>query len=853
MMKTCKWTTLWVLLFLCLHAHAVLNEKNLEQTLSVLRVELATTNNELKQNMAMLSATHNAQHQKMISTMQKSNQTALMLYSQKSSYTFNLTYACHEAAEQYREFTKNQVPYDQIVRRINLEINRYTQLIETLQKLPPSLIKRPDTLARDSQQARPAPPPASVHPFMLSEKAQEDRTECVKFAMNILKQYQQIREDLNRDSEHYEHTQQRLQKVYEYAQRRYRDIQQNIFINGENNYLTTLKRLPYTLMQVRRDLNDKYGDKNFVYNHVKSDWRGSIVLGLTIFVVFYFALSFLLSNLIVRILMRRWKRLQNEDMRLKMDCIITAASLCIFAIAIMFLRSYMHHNFFIMASQQLMSFAWLCTIILISLLVRLDGKQIRKALRLFMPIMILGFIVIIFRIIFIPNSLVSLIFPPLLIVFTLWQWLALRNNGRQVPASDRIYSIISLSLMVVATFMAWSGYVLMSVQVFIWWLILLMMILTITSLYDILQAREEIYLKRTLKLKDVPQQNWLRRKGDHIDKTWLYDMLSMMVLPVAIVLSFLGSIYMAAQVFDLTEICLRIFQTPFVDIENVCRLSLAKIVLVASLYFVFNYVCYIVKSFYRMLRLRHISKKNKGVSVAANQANFTLFYNITAIVVWGSYFILALIILQVPKSGISIVTAGLATGIGFAMKDLLNNFFYGISLMTGRLRVGDWIECDGIRGKVDSITYQSTQIVTADGCVIAFLNSTLFSKNFKNLTRNHSYVMSKIVVGVAYGTDVGQVRKALVDSITKMMHKNKSGRDVMNPKKGVSVLLSDFGESSVDLAVIYWTLVEEKAVFDLKVKETIYETLNAHHIEIPFPQRDLHLRSGWGGSATVVQ
>ena len=107
--------------------------------------------------------------------------------------------------------------------------------------------------------------------------------------------------------------------------------------------------------------------------------------------------------------------------------------------------------------------------------------------------------------------------------------------------------------------------------------------------------------------------------------------------------------------------------------------------------------------------------------------------------VGGLFVILAFILLKIPKSGISLVTAGLATGIGFAMKDLLNNFFYGISLMAGRLRVGDWIECDGVQGKVESITYQSVQVVTNDNCVMSFLNSTLFANNFRNLTRNNSY------------------------------------------------------------------------------------------------------------------
>ena len=79
------------LYLISIHTHAVLNEKNLEHTLSVLRIELATTYHDLKQSTALLKASSEKQHQRMIETMQKSNQIALMLYSQKTSYTFNLT------------------------------------------------------------------------------------------------------------------------------------------------------------------------------------------------------------------------------------------------------------------------------------------------------------------------------------------------------------------------------------------------------------------------------------------------------------------------------------------------------------------------------------------------------------------------------------------------------------------------------------------------------------------------------------------------------------------------------------------------------------------------------------------
>ena len=102
---------------------------------------------------------------------------------------------------------------------------------------------------------------------------------------------------------------------------------------------------------------------------------------------------------------------------------------------------------------------------------------------------------------------------------------------------------------------------------------------------------------------------------------------------------------------------------------------------------------------------------------------------------------------------------------------------------------------------------------------------------------------AKVTIGVAYGTDINRVRQLLVNSITPMMRKNKSGRDIVSTKKGINVLVSNFGDNSIDLLVVYWTLVEEKTVFDLKVKETIYNTLNEAHVEIPFPQRDLYIKS----------
>ena len=146
-----------------------------------------------------------------------------------------------------------------------------------------------------------------------------------------------------------------------------------------------------------------------------------------------------------------------------------------------------------------------------------------------------------------------------------------------------------------------------------------------------------------------------------------------------------------------------------------------------------------------------------------------------------------------------------------------------------------------MRGKVESITYQSTQITTLDGSVIAFLNSALFSKNFKNLTKSHGYEFVRIPVGVAYGSDVNKVREVLVEEVSKIKGKANDGRELISGKRDMDVYFESFGDSSVDLFFTCWVLVEERFFVLGRIKEAIYNALNKNNIAIPFPQRDIHI------------
>ncbi|MGN0214212.1 MAG: mechanosensitive ion channel domain-containing protein [Muribaculaceae bacterium] len=926
-------------LAMCLtpNSHAVLKEKNFEQTLNVLRAELQRSYLKQKAILYIYEQRTKEQHDQLVLTMQKCNQISLILYSQKDGFTFDMAYACQQATEMYQSLNADNMPYDKVRLRLKNEVDRYDLLINSLENLPPALNTKP----RKSNSKRSAEPDTTAmrrmqerldsiakangeEPFVLDEYEQKARGECLIYAKALRNNLARLMTKIEKDTRHYERVTQRVEKLNEYAQSKYELLRRSIFNNRGDSYLKIIFNMNRMLWQVRSEIDDKYvafDDKaraeagaddsaEVKEQHAhssRSQWRGMIIPITSVFILFYVVISTILSQVVIRWLLPRRIR-ETEEYRQKQPVLLLACGFLIFMITVAIAKSFISNNFLIMAVGLLLEFSWLVVFILLSLLFRLSGSQIKEGVKQYMPFLIMAFVVILFRIVFIPNNLVNLIFPPILVVFTLWQASTLRRRKVAIPGSDMIYTVISLIAMVVACTVSLIGYTLLAVEIMIWWTFQLACIQTITFLFDLckiyetntlLKRVQKVYREKNngrlptdklhktiddLKAKIAETTDDAERaklnanleenekklsnliytmrdnitkkmsKGDYIESTWSFDLVTQAIIPILAVLSVLGSLYMAADMFDMTDLFFKYLSIDFIS-SSFMQLSIEKLCYVISLFFLFKYVTYAGHAVYREIKNKRneifIAQEKKKLRERGHQdeevvlpnTNITLANNIITLLVWGSYFIIILYMLNVPKSGITIITTGLATGMGFAMKDLLENFFYGLSLMTGRIRIGDYIECDGIAGKVESITYQSTQIVTRDGCVIAFLNSQLFSKNFKNLTRNHKYEMVKIPIGVAYGTNVQQVRELLVARINQIIDARRDKQpNLMKKGTSVSVAFSGFGDSSVDLVVVIWVLVEEKVGFVAEANEAIYNVLNENNIEIPFPQTDLHIR-----------
>ena len=716
-------------------ASAVLKEKDLEQTLTILQAELEQYNNELTVRSVRRQERTKTMITQLLLTLKQADQNALMLYSQQTDNVFDMTYACQEATKQYREFHKRQLPFALFLEKNQADLARYDSIIIRLESMPDMMTTKYGSSRRDS---------------------------CLTLARNIRNTLARNQQMLKRNIRYYNQAEQRLSELNNYAQKRYTDIQQSIFINGGDSYPTLLSNLGRRWSTMTETVKKKYTTNN----NDNSQWSAQWIFGMFIGIAIYIVLAIVLNLLFFRFLMPR--RYKTEDFKRKQTAITMATTTITFALIQGLLMGNSTQNFLIMASNLLVEYAWLLGVILISLLLRVKGDQIGSAFRIYAPLIAMGFIVIGFRIILIPNELVNIVLPPILLACAIWQWVVIRRHNKNIPKSDIFYTYVSLVVFIASVCCSWTP----------------------------------------------------------VTQTWHYSFIGKVVMPALSVNSVMLSIYWAAKVFNLSELCWRIFKYNFIDLENL-QVSILKLSMVITMWFLFRWMARTILS---LLRMHY---QNSDPSTAASRE--VMGKNVIQVFVWGIWLMISLSLFHISVAWLLAISGGLSTGIGFASKDIIENIYYGATLMTGRIKVGDWIEVDGRMGKVSSISYTSTVVESLYGEVITFQNAQLFTKNYKNLTRNHGYVLAVVPFGVAYGSNLRQVTTLVEDALNNLHHK------WMDKSKQVKCVCSEMAESSVNFNLFIWADAPKKSYVVSDVLKCVYETLNANNIQIPFPQRDIHI------------
>jgi small-conductance mechanosensitive channel len=214
---------------------------------------------------------------------------------------------------------------------------------------------------------------------------------------------------------------------------------------------------------------------------------------------------------------------------------------------------------------------------------------------------------------------------------------------------------------------------------------------------------------------------------------------------------------------------------------------------------------------------------------------------ISIITKYGLISIGTIVLLQIwglNLSSLALIGSALGVGIGFGFQDIAKNFASGLVLLFERsIQVGDFIQVGQHLGTVERVGARSIVLKTLDRISIIVPNSQLLAEEVTNWSHDNPVSRLHLPVGVAYGSDVEKVKEALL----KVAEEHPEVLRYPQPQ----VFFNSFGESSLDFELLVWTSDPSRQI---RLKSDLYfqieKMLKQQQIEIPFPQRDLHLRSG---------
>ena len=205
-------------------------------------------------------------------------------------------------------------------------------------------------------------------------------------------------------------------------------------------------------------------------------------------------------------------------------------------------------------------------------------------------------------------------------------------------------------------------------------------------------------------------------------------------------------------------------------------------------------------------------------------------------------FIGTIVIIQgagIDLSSLSLLAGALGVGIGFGLQNITDNFISGIIILFEKpIKVGDRIEVGDVEGDVTNISVRATTVLTNDNISIIVPNSEFISSRVINWSHNDRNVRYRVPLGVSYNEDPKIVEEILLSVADENPHVLKTPKPY--------VFFDEFGDSSLNFTLAIWTSshTDKPRILKSELYFSIFEKFREKGIEIPFPQRDLHIKSG---------
>ncbi len=279
------------------------------------------------------------------------------------------------------------------------------------------------------------------------------------------------------------------------------------------------------------------------------------------------------------------------------------------------------------------------------------------------------------------------------------------------------------------------------------------------------------------------------------------------------------------------------FLTLFYGVLNYPLFSLGKAELTLGVIIKLVALCALVLIGERLLRQKFTMRvlKRTGFDAALQYA----IARISGYIIILIGFYIALTAVGINLNSLAVVAGAIGIGIGFGLQNIVQNFIAGIIILAERpIALGDRVEVGTVAGTVSKIDLRSTEIVTNDNISIIVPNSNFLTSPVTNWSHGDPRVQMRIPIGVAYGTDIEKLKRAL----TEVAQENPDA--LRDP--ACTVYFVAFGESSLNFELGVWTktMTRNPQRFRSELNYAIERKLRENKIEIPFPQRALHIRSG---------
>ena len=240
--------------------------------------------------------------------------------------------------------------------------------------------------------------------------------------------------------------------------------------------------------------------------------------------------------------------------------------------------------------------------------------------------------------------------------------------------------------------------------------------------------------------------------------------------------------------------------------------------------------------------LTRLSRPGRRVSLS--ESGVYALSRIARYLVWVAVFLVGLEYVGLDISNLALIGGAIGVGIGLGLQNIVANFISGIVLLLEQtLKVGDFVQLEsGVTGKVTEINIRYTRVTTNDSEDIIVPNQEFINGRVNNWTFNETTKRIHVPFGVAYGTNKDLVKEAAIAAAQKV-----EGILIDDQQHKADVWLVGFGDSSLDFELVVWvgsSTLKAPGKTRARLLWEIETELGKRGIEIPFPQRDLHIRSG---------